>query len=191
MDKISFTSGIRFIDGNNFNRVVSYINPKNAVNFPWTIKESVLAKDAYTTKVLDCTVSGLTNGQQVLLMHICPTLAKNRVFSKIERFILNNIDVRDKNLQGFLLGGKYNNVNSPYSIKLFEKFENFFEKYKIPYSKFKGGPFENNVAYLSSIDEWLISNEIINENIKNLNPMSALKKIFNEVKISPTDNLIW
>lgn len=73
MEKVSFTSRIRMVPLNEFRSAVANLPRKNFVSEPWTIKESVLADKAYTSDILDCTVCGLTDGQKVLLMHICPT----------------------------------------------------------------------------------------------------------------------
>lgn len=84
--------------------------------------------------ILDCTVCGLTDGHQVLLMHICPTNPKNKSFNLIERFIKDRICLDDSNLQGFILGSKLNNPETPLSEELFEKFVKFMKDYKIPFS---------------------------------------------------------
>jgi hypothetical protein len=191
MNNVSFTSRLNFVDSGSFNKIINSIGAKNTVNFPWTVKESVLADKAVTTNIFDCVAFGLTDGSQVLLMHICPTVERNKSFAKIEKFILNKINIFNENLQGFILGGKYHNLNSPNSIKMFDKFEKFLEKYNIPYSKFKGGPFKNDVAYITSKDEWIISNDVITPDLKNLPAESVLHKIFDDIKISKTDELVW
>lgn len=152
-----------------------------------------MSHSAYTKDIFDCTVCGLTDGQQVLLNHICPTNPKNKSFSKIQKFISNKINLYNANWQGFILGSKPNNINSPMSSKLFEQFEKLLKNYEIPYSKFKGGVFENHCAYSSSKDEWIIGNCLISENMKATykNPMMILRKIFDEVEIAPCDEVSW
>ncbi len=192
-NKISFTSRIRLVPMNEFYNTAFKIGEKKFVKDPWTIKESVLADSAYTTDILDCTICGLTDGEKVLLTHICPTNPANDSFAKIEKFMLSKINVANKYLQGFLLGSKPNNINSPNSTKLFDKFVEFMKKYDIPFSQFKGGPFENHVAYSSRTDEWVISNCGITEGINRIykqNPLPLFDKIFDEVKVSDLDEIV-
>lgn len=193
MDKVSFTSKIRLVSLNEYYKTVSGIGKSKSVNYPWTVKQSVLSDDAYTTGVVDCTACGITDGLKVLLNHICPTNSQNFNFSKIKEYISQKIDLKNPDLQGFILGAKLNNNETPFSGELFNMFENFMESHEIPYSKFKGGLFENHCAYLSSKDEWLIGNCLVREQLKDVfkNPMTILKRMFDEVKISPTDEVSW
>lgn len=191
-NKISFTSRIRLVPMSEFYETAFKIGEKKFVKEPWTIRESVLADSAYTTDILDCTVCGLSDGEKVLLTHICPTNPANDSFSKIEKFMLSKIDIANKYLQGFLLGSKPNNINSPNSTKLFDKFVEFMKKYEIPFSQFKGGPLENHVAYSSKTDEWIISNcTILGSHIKpyDKNPLPLFERIFDDVKVSDLDEL--
>ncbi len=191
-NKISFTSRIKLVPLNEFYDTATNIGRKKFVNEPWTIKESVLADSAYTSDILDCTVCGLTDGEKVLLTHICPTNPSNRNFTKIEDFILKKVNIANKYLQGFILGSKPDNINSPNSTKLFDKFVEFMKKYDIPFSQFKGGVFENNVAYSSKTDEWIIGNSAITDGLKKSyenNPLSLFNKIFDEVKVSDLDEI--
>jgi hypothetical protein len=193
MQNISFTSNIRLVSPNEYSKSISKISHKNFVDFPWTLKESVLADSAFTKDVFDCSVCGLTDGQDVLLMHLCPTSDKNKSFAKIEKFIEKKLWLGNPDLQGFILGGKFNNINSPRSIKLNESFEKFMIKHNIPYSLFRGGDFANNVSYSSKTDEWLISNELIKDDMKEVykNPLDILSRIFDKIKISKLDELSW
>ncbi len=193
MDKISFTSRIRLVSLDEFGKNICAMGRKRFVDEPWTIRESVLSDSAYTSDILDCTVCALTDGQSVLLNHICPTNPKNKNFGKITEYISKKINLTNPDLQGFLLGSKPNNINSPNSTKLFDKFEKFLNEYNIPYSKFKGGLFENHCAYSSNKDEWLIGNCLVREGIKDIypEPMPVLQRIFDEVKISPADEISW
>lgn len=192
MDNISFTSRIRLATLNEFYSANSRLGARKSVKEPWTIKESVLADGAYTSGIIDCTVCGLTDGAKVLLTHICPTNPKNKSFNRIEEFIINKINIFDKNLQGFILGSKPNNINSSNSTKLFDKFVEFMQKYDIPFSQFKGGLFENNVLYSSQKDEWIISNCAVTEGIKkiyNNNPGKLFNRFFDKVNISDLDEI--
>lgn len=193
MNKISFTSRIRLVSLDEFFSTTSKMKASQRVDFPWTVKQSVLSDSAYTTNVLDCTVCGLTDGSQVLLNHICPTNSKNFNFTKIKEFISRKIDLENPGLQGFILGAKLNNRETPFSAEVFERLEGFMEKNNIPYSKFKGGLFENHCSYSSAKDEWLIGNCLTRESLKDIykEPMPILNRIFDEVKISPADEISW
>lgn len=187
---ISFTSRIRMVDINEYRNVIQGIPKQNFVNHPWTIKQSVLSDKAYTTDILDCTVFGLTDGQQVLLMHICPTIQENKNFNKIREFIEKKINLANPDLQGFILGQKRQYADS---VNLFNNFVKLLKEHKIPFSMFKGGGLENHVAYSSVKDEWVIGNCLITQQIKQnfKYPQDVAKKIFDDVKISELDELSW
>jgi len=171
------------------------VRGNHSVNAPWTVKETVCAPWAYTTGVFDCSVLGVTDGNRVLLMHICPTNSANSNWGKIEKFIVTNIKKRlnPECLQGLMLGSKFNNKYSPDSPKLFDFLAGVLNKLNIPYSKFKGGDYENNVLYDSLKDEWFIGNELLDIASKDefKTPKNLANKIFDEVKISGNDELIW
>lgn len=194
MNNVSFQSRIRPISKREFSKITSSYGQAVYVNYPWTIKESVLSNKAYTKGVFDCTVCGITDGIRVLMLHICPTKKENENFDAIASFIKSKIDLTNSNLQGFLLGSKKLPFLKDKSQKIFDNFENFFEKYKIPYSKIKGGLHDNDVAYSSITDEWLISHEMLeDENIKDSHktPEKFLEHFYNDVKISELDELVW
>lgn len=152
-----------------------------------------MADSAYTTDILDCTICGLTDGEKVLLTHICPTNPANDSFAKIEKFMLSKINVANKYLQGFLLGSKPNNINSPNSTKLFDKFVEFMKKYDIPFSKFKGGLFEHNVAYSSVKDEWLIGNCVMSDGLRQIykkDPKMLYGRLFDEIEVNDLDEIL-
>lgn len=158
MDNISFTSGIKFVTPDLFNKRVQALSSKQFVGYPWTVNQSVISDSAYTRDVLDCSVCGLTDGEKVFMLHICPTHKENFNFSKIEEFIKSKIDLTSKSLQGLLLGSKnYGYMMSEKSWELFDNFENLLKRYNIPYSKFRGGPDAHHVAYSSKTDEWIIA----------------------------------
>ena len=194
MNNISFQSRIRPISKNEFSKITSSYGQKVFVDYPWTVKESVLDKKAYTKGVFDCTVCGITDGLKVLMLHICPTRKENADFNVITNYIKKRFDLKDSNLQGFLLGSKKLPFLDKKSEEIFHNFEKFFEKHNIPYSKIKGGLHENDVAYSSTTDEWLVSHEMLeNENIKKFHrtPAKFLKEFYNDVKISELDELSW
>ena len=48
MNNISFQSRIKFVSPSKFNQAVTGLSKDYLVDYPWTAKESVLAKNAYT-----------------------------------------------------------------------------------------------------------------------------------------------
>lgn len=189
MDNVSFTSRIKLVSNEDFTRLV----PKGtkSVDFPWTIKESVLGKSALTKDIYDCTSAGIVADGEVLLMHLSPNGGNYKTLNKVEKFITQKINLFSQNIQGFLIGSKKNNINSPDSTKLFDKFEKLFKKHNIPYSKFKGGNYNNNIAYLGDKDTWLISNDVVDltKSVYRNDKKQITKFMFDDVKISDNDIL--
>lgn len=191
-----FKSTIKLLNPKNYKYAVAKIDKKQFVASPWTINESVFGRNANTGCVLDCTVCGLTDGQNVLMLHICPTKKENEDFTKIINFIKSKIDLKNKKLQGFLLGSKpkifYDDIRSS---ELFENFKNFMKENKIPFSYFQGGNHVNphDVAYCSGTDEWLISNDFIEDISKQTTPTKFIQqtKMFDKFEISALDELSW
>ena len=192
MENISFQSRIRVVGNKTFNKCVKKTKG-NFVDYPWTIADSKLAQDAITTKVYDCSVLGISDGHQVLLMHLCPTISANLNYQAIENYVKSKINLKNPNLQGLILGSKNNNVNSPNSPLLFEYLKSLLEKFKIPYSEFRGGDFTNNVAYRSSKDEWLIGNNLLDIVTKDVfkTPKAFLDRVFDSYKIAKQDYVSW
>lgn len=189
MDNISFTSRIKLVSNEDFARLV----PKGtkSVDFPWTINESVLGKSALTKDIYDCTSAGIVADGEVLLMHLSPNGGNYKTLNKVEKFITQKINLFSQNIQGFLIGSKKNNINSPNSTKLFDKFEKLLNKHNIPYSKFKGGNYNNNIAYLGDKDTWLISNDVVDltKSVYRNDKKQITKFMFDDVKISDNDIL--
>ena len=107
-----------------------------------------------------------------------------------EEILLN---LYDKDLQGFILGSKADNINSPHSTKLFDKFVEFMKKYDIPFSKFKGGLFEHNVAYSSVKDEWLIGNCVMSDGLRQIykkDPKMLYGRLFDEIEVNDLDEIL-
>lgn len=186
MENINFKSRIRACGLNEFSRATGSYK-KHFVDFPWTTKESVYATKAYTTDVYDCTVCGITDGAKVLLLHICPSIEKNLRFSKIEKFINEKLNLENPDLQGFLLGSRPKMERSPNSTKLFDYFESFMEKYKIPCTKIKGSQGETDIAYSSTTDEWLIGSK---EFDGKKDSEEFIKEQFNEVALAECDEFV-
>ena len=192
MDNISFKSRIKLVQTEDFARLTQNKNMKS-VNYPWTIKESVKAPNALTTDIYDCTALGIVSkdDNNVLLMHISPNGTDYKKINKIETFISQKINLLSDNLTGFIIGSKKNNINSPTSTKMFDKLAGILDKYNIPYTKFKGGNYSNNIAYSSKDDTWLVANDVIDlsKSVYNKNKKQILNFMFDEIKTAPNDNI--
>ena len=187
-NNLQFKSKIRPINYLKYREIIDKMGKNVEVKPPWTLAESIKNKNAFSTNIIDCTVCGLTNGQDVLMLHICPTVEKNKNFSKIKDFILKNFDVTSYDTRGFLVGSQKNNMYSQFSDTLFQNFVNFMEKFEIPFSQFRGTKkVPVHVAYSSTRDEWLLSNPIINPYRYDL---ESLKMSFDDIKIDKGDELI-
>lgn len=192
MDNISFKSRIKLVQTEDFARLTKNKNMK-PVNYPWTIKESVKAPNALTTDIYDCTALGIVSkdDNNVLLMHISPNGTDCKKINKIETFISKKINLLSDNLTGFIIGSKKNNINSPTSTKMFDKLAGILDKYNIPYTKFKGGNYSNNIAYSSKDDTWLVANDVVDlsKSVYNKNKKQILNFMFDEIKTAPNDNI--
>ncbi len=195
MDKnISFQSRIRLVPESTFKKSIK--NYCNNVVYPWTVKQTVYAPNAFTEGVYDCTALGINDGEKVMFMHFCPNSPQNFNWAKIEQYIFKNVftKLNTENLQALILGSKRDNISSPRSTGLFDFLEGVLNKLSIPYSKFKGGDFENHLSYDSVKDEWLIGNKILDivSDTKVFGSVeNAVKRIFNDVKIADVDELTW
>lgn len=192
MDNISFQSRIRLCSADCYDKLVRLPAGK-LVKYPWTYKQTVVSESAGTRDIYDCTAGGLTNGQKVMCFHLNPTDSDNNDFSVIEKLFAKKFNLSDKNLQGFLIGSKNNNINSPFSPILFDNVFNFIQKLKIPFSYFRAGNYTNHIAYSSIKDEWLIGCDLLNYVSKDVfkTPQKACEKIFDSYHIGKTDQLIW
>lgn len=192
MDNISFKSRIKLVQTEDFVKLTQNKNMKS-VNYPWTIKESVKAPNALTTDIYDCTALGIVSkdDNNVLLMHISPNGTDYKKINKIETFISKKINLLSDNLTGFIIGSKKNNINSPTSTKMFDKLAGILDKYNIPYTKFKGGNYSNNIAYSSKDDTWLVANDVVDlsKSVYNKNKKQILNFMFDEIKTAPNDNI--
>ena len=192
MDNISFKSRIKLVQTEDFIKLTQNKNIKS-VNYPWTIKESVKAPNALTTDIYDCTALGIVSkdDNNVLLMHISPNGTDYKKINKIETFISKKINLLSDNLTGFIIGSKKNNINSLTSTKMFDKLAGILDKYNIPYTKFKGGNYSNNIAYSSKNDTWLVANDVVDlsKNVYNKNKKQILNFMFDEIKTAPNDNI--
>lgn len=185
-NNVSFKSTFRPVSANEFGRICSAIHPKNFVNSPWTINESVKSAKAATRGVYDCSVLGITDGIKVFLLHICPTKPENEDFEKIKDYIKKNIDTQNKDLQAALLGSQ---TYGRRSRKLFENLKTLMLDLNIPCSTFKNCWEYFDVLYDSIKDEWCISCPPIERCLENGNSNSEeiLKKAFYQIEISSLD----
>ena len=74
---------------------------------------------------------------------------------------------------------------------MFDKLAGILDKYNIPYTKFKGGNYSNNIAYSSKNDTWLVANDVVDlsKNVYNKNKKQILNFMFDEIKTAPNDNI--
>lgn len=193
MDNVSFTSLIKPVSRKDFSKAISSIDRKNSVNYPWTIKDSVKASGAYTTGVCDCTVLGITDGKDVLMMHLCPANVANKenLFNiEIRRFLSQNIKRNNPDLQAILVGSR----DYKDSQTLYEKLAEVVHDYNIPLSELKLSADNCSIdaAYSSKTDEWLIAcnkiDKYLREGVKN--STEILKSIFKKVDISELDEIV-
>ncbi len=186
MQEISFGSRIVPLDTNEFTKVISKIGRNNSVNYPWTIKESILAKDTYTKNICDCTACLITDGNKSLLLHLCPTIEQNHAISLIIEFLRNTIDLKNKNLQAVLIGSK----NTKKSLDIYEKLTQILKRFNIPFSEFKNSKTPTHIAYRTDTDEVYITNNEINKLIKRgNNPQTSIEKAFEKISVSNCDDL--
>lgn len=187
MSEISFTSAIRPVSLRDFSSAVTKIGSKHSVNYPWTINESIKAQAAYTTNICDCTMLGISDGENVLMMHICPTVEQNHNLFSLKQFIARHINLKNTNLEGMLIGSKMNKK----SQEIYEKLSNLLQNFKIPYSELKIGKDPIKTAYSSQTDEWIVSSPYIDKLLKKgTEPLSVLNSTFEKVKIADTDEVV-
>ncbi len=187
MTEISFTSGIQAVTQKAFGEAAVKIGSKNSVNYPWTINESIKAPAAYTKGICDCTMMGLTDGKDILMLHLTPMNESNHHFFSITQYIAQKMDLKNPDLQGILVGSK----PTKRSQDIYNKFLEFFKKYSIPFSELKIGKDRIDVAYSSQTDSWLVASPKIDRLMKKgADSKTALEGCFNEVKIAPQDEII-
>ncbi len=159
----------------------------NAVKFPWTIADSVKAKDVYTTGVIDCSSCLITDGSEAVLLHLKPDCEANHAFSNVLAYLRGAIDLKNEYLQAVLLGSK----NTKKSQDIYTKFQKLLQQLNIPYSELKNGKTPTSVAYRSETDEVLISNKTIDTMLKKGNsPKNALETGFEKVSIADCDEIL-
>ncbi len=186
MQNISFSSRIKPLPLKELNKVTGSINSNNAVNHPWTLAESRLAKDVYTTGVIDCSACIITDGQEALLMHLDPSKEVNHAFSQVLAFLRDKLDLKNPNLQAVLIGSK----NTKKSQDIYNKFKTLLSNLNIPFSELKSGKTPTSVAYKSEKDTVYISNQTIDKILKKgQTDKDAIHQSFDEVRIADCDEI--
>lgn len=185
-NNISFKSTFRPVKSLEYNNIASRIDKKFFVDFPWTVKESVKASQAKTGSVFDCSVLGITDGKDVLMLHLCPTMKENLDFNKIKNFILKKIKLGNPDLQAALIGSQHNQSDSK---SLFDFLYSLMEKWNIPCSKLCSSDEALNIAYQSKTDEWIISSPQIDRILSNgeQDSREIIEKSFKVASLSSVD----
>ncbi|MBE7702655.1 MAG: hypothetical protein E7Z89_01260 [Cyanobacteria bacterium SIG28] len=183
---ISFKSGFKPVNYAEYGKITNTISKKFFVDFPWTVNESVKASNAKTSMVFDCSVLGITDGKDVLMLHLCPSVKENSDYNKIKNFILKKIKIDNPNLQAALFGSQYNWTDS---ANLNDFLLSLMKKWNIPCSIFNTSKEAFNVAYKSNIDEWYITSKNISKALEaeNTNSEDVFKSEFYKVELSELD----
>lgn len=191
MKNISFTSYIKPVEFDTFQKITTRIPKTGFVAPPWTLKESRLGYDVFTKSVMDCSVYIISDGQKAKMYHICPGCDDAKNFFRIENDIKITFDLKNENVEAFILGGKQPHKIDDESYKLFEKFEKFSDKHNIPTTILKGGNGERSFAYLSTTDTLYITNtDSCKKNLKQpAIALNILKNWFDKVVIHPKDSV--
>ena len=97
------------------------------------------------------------------------------------------------NLQAVIIGGKAPCIAGEDSYKQIKKTQEYLESEKIPYSIFAGGMGKRDICYSSQKDEFIIGADIVNDfdPYKKMSAEEAFKKVFNIVKVSENDEIIF
>ncbi len=145
LDNVNFTSKIKLISMSSFNDKTKCLSPKiHEVGYPWNADTMKKGKKLFTTQIMDCIAGGIIDNNSITMFHQCILNQKNAKkyrqqgfsISKLERRILEKIDLTKENLHAFILGGFQLEDNSKYNVRQLEKIKQIFEKFHIPYSIF-------------------------------------------------------
>lgn len=188
MQNINFTSRIRPVNSQKFSQFITAINRENFVDYPWTVASSRIAKDVFTNNICDCTGVLITTGEKALLMHLNPAVEENHNFKNVFKYISNNVDLENNELQAVIVGS---NPNDAESADIFNRFIKFFKDYKIPTTLLKSGNAPVNIAYRSCTDEIIVSNKKMDSAINSgKNDLESLRSGFKQVEISNCDYVV-
>ena len=140
-DNISFQSKIKFISYKDFTQKVSTLNKKkHYVTYPWTPDTMKKGKNLYTDNIMDCIAGGVVDGGKVVMFHICTRThnealrTRQRGFdvNEIKRRISEKVDLANKNLHAFILGGFQMGEKSMDNSQKLNKMVKIFENLEIP-----------------------------------------------------------
>ena len=140
-DNISFQSKIKFISYKDFTQKVSALNKKkHYVTYPWTPDTMKKGKNLYTDNIMDCIAGGVVDGGKVVMFHICTRThnealrTRQRGFdvNEIKRRISEKVDLANKNLHAFILGGFQMGEKSMDNSQKLNKMVKIFENLEIP-----------------------------------------------------------
>lgn len=189
MSDVSFKAKIRPVTVSEFTK--SRMLTLHKVDYPWTAKETVKAKKAYTTDIYDCTAGGIVDkhNKNVVMFHICPTQKENFNFDNIEKQIMELVDKGSSDLSGFLVGSLDLFRDSS---MMFKKLHRMLKNHNIQTTILRGTKEERtDILYNAQKDEWLVTNHNINQKIHNnlKSPKSILSESFDEVILSSKDEL--
>ena len=199
MVAINFKSTIRPVTNKEYLNTVMAIGSRNSIDYPWTINNSKNAKDTYTVGICDCTAGVITNGQSSVMFHLCPTNPKNKNINEI-LIELKNI-IEDKLCNPIKYGAKINETEelhaiivgskSPeYSENFYNKLLNFFKQNNVPTSELKNANKSLDIAYKTSKDEFIVTNDDINCALNsNKSNAEILENCFNKVTINDCDEI--
>ena len=141
---ITFNSKIKLLNTEQFStKLKDSASTLQKVDYPWTIETSKVGKNLYTDRIMDCIVIVLKNTKEALLAHLGirnkEQAKKDNVkefdINNIEEKLLNQINLKNKSLQGIIFGGiqlddEPTTGNSPQLNQI----KNLLKKYKIPFS---------------------------------------------------------
>lgn len=184
---ISFTSLIKPVSSKEFRRQASRIF--NSVD-EWNLNGLKKGISAKTDRIMDCTAIGITDGEQVILLHIVPDLSSDKdYFVKIAEKVKESIDVTSEYLQGILIGAK---KYSRESLVGYNNFVKFLKENKIPFSELKGGESVHKIAYSSDKDTWIVSNFDIDTLLQKglADSKKLLNLVFDKVRICKYDEIV-
>lgn len=187
MTEINFTSRFVAITDKEFSQLAKKIGKQQSVNYPWTLKESVLAQDTYTKGVCDCTACLISDGEKSLLMHLCPTTSSNNHSQyAILEFLRSKINLNNENLQAVLIGSKKDKK----SQSVYTNLQELLKRLNIPASELKIGKGSVNLAYRSDTDELYITNRQIEDSLKKgLNNRECIESGFEKISITDYDEI--
>lgn len=193
MDNISFKSRIILTNTSSYHRAKMRVPAKNFVDYPWTPAQGKVANSVASSGFKDCCGGFITDGEKVVAGHFDPLNPINKTFSNIINFYNKQKNNLGKELQALVIGGKAPCIAGEESYRQFDKLVDYFEKENIPCSILKGGMGERHVCYFSDKDEYVIGADVIDrwDPHERLTAEQAFKRVFNEVKIAPGDELIF